>query len=79
LATSTPFLRNRFNGAELTIDVAVVQASVSSRDIDVIYDCNAGMSDHTKTACRSSYVQLESLSYIKGSLTHESLNKVTDA
>ena len=56
---------------------ARVQASESARNLGVIFDLD--QSNHIKTVCRASFMQLRHPRFIKDIPTHDSLEKVNYA
>jgi len=79
LVISTPYFTDRLHETHLRIGDANVQASESARNLGVIFDNTLDMSNHIKTVCRASFMQLRHLRSIKDTLTRDSLEKVTHA
>ncbi len=79
LVMSTPYFNSRFRGTQMKIGDADVQVNDSARNLGVIFDNNLDMSDHIRTVCRASFMQLRNISSIKGALTRESLERVIHA
>ena len=79
LLISTPFFCNKFPAMNIKVGDTSVKASHYVRNLGVLVDQKIDMSDHIKSVCRTSFMQLRNLSKIKSSLTRESLEKVIHA
>ena len=79
LVISTTNFTDRLHEPQLRIGDASAQVSESAHNRGVIFDNNFYMSNHIKTVCRTSSMQLRHLTSIQDTLAHDSLQKVSHA
>ena len=79
LAISSPFFSDKLHETHIRIGDASIQASESAHNFGVIFGSSLEMSNHVKTVCRVSFMQLRLLRCIKDNLTQDLLEKVTHA